>query len=57
MVYREPLLDLPFQGQIVDSKFHPYMALQFGEINAVSVGDTGAGITVADMSFIDLILP
>lgn len=42
----------PFQELILDKKFHPYVILRFGEIKAVAVWDTGAGITLADMSFI-----
>ena len=36
-----------------DSKFHPYIDVQFGKLRATTVWDTGAGITVADMNFIE----
>lgn len=36
----------------VDPKYHPYVDVGFGNLNAKSVWDTGASITVVDMGFI-----
>jgi hypothetical protein len=35
-----------------DKASHPYVGINFGELKATAVWDTGAGITVADTSFI-----
>lgn len=42
--HAEPLL--------VDEKFHPYIHIHFGEAQGQAVWDTGASLTVVDMSFI-----
>lgn len=34
-------------------KFHPYINIQFGKLKATAVWDTGAGITVVDIDFIN----
>ncbi|GHO67458.1 hypothetical protein KSC_063500 [Ktedonobacter sp. SOSP1-52] len=52
VIQDEPESSSPFQELILDKKFHPYVTLRFGEIEAAAVWDTGAGITLADMSFI-----
>jgi predicted aspartyl protease len=53
VVQEEPPGDVPFHELMVDTKFHPYVTLRFGESTATAVWDTGASITVADMSFIN----
>ncbi len=53
VVLEELPCDVPFHELVVDTKFHPYVTLRFGEITATAVWDTGASITVADMSFIN----
>jgi hypothetical protein len=35
-----------------DSRFHPYMDVQFGALAAAAVWDTGASLTVVDLTFI-----
>ncbi len=37
-----------FQEQLLDDKFHPYIDVQFGAVNARAVWDTGASITIVD---------
>lgn len=41
-----------FQALILDDKFHPYIDIQFGTFKGKAVWDTGAGITIVDLSFI-----
>jgi hypothetical protein len=41
------------QPLFLDSKAHPYIEVSFGVQTATAVWDTGAGITVADASFIE----
>ncbi len=41
-----------FQPLFLDQKFHPYVEVQFGAVTANSVWDTGAGITIADLGFV-----
>jgi hypothetical protein len=41
-----------FQELTLDSKFHPYVDVQFGMLKSKAVWDTGAGITVTDMNFV-----
>jgi|GEM_PF-1009577 len=41
-----------FQELFLDSKFHPYVEVEFGAAKANAVWDTGAGITVVDLNFI-----
>lgn len=53
VVEEEPPGEVPFHELMVDTKFHPYVTLRFGEITATAVWDTGASRTVADMSFIN----
>ncbi|HEY1387543.1 MAG TPA: retropepsin-like aspartic protease [Ktedonobacterales bacterium] len=36
----------------LDQRFHPYIEVRFGPLVANAVWDTGAGLTVVDMSFI-----
>lgn len=52
VVQDEPDFGLPLQELLLDKKLHPYVTLQFEEIKATAVWDTGAGITLADMNFI-----
>lgn len=55
------LVDSSVDGKIYDTlqdlflgkKFHPYIDIQFGKLKATSVWDTGAGITIVDMDFIN----
>ncbi len=42
----------PFQELFLDKKYHPYVEVGFGESKANAVWDTGAGITVVDLSLI-----
>ncbi len=42
----------PLQPLFLDQKFHPYIEVHFGAATANSVWDTGAGITIADLSFV-----
>lgn len=42
-----------FQELIFDSRFHPYVRVQFEEASAHAVWDSGASITVVDASFIE----
>ncbi len=37
---------------IVDDRFHPYVAVEFGEASANAVWDTGASLTVVDLNFV-----
>jgi len=53
VVQDEPAFGSPFQELILDKKFHPCVTLGFGKLKARAVWDTGAGITLADMSFIE----
>lgn len=53
VVQDEPASGSPFQELFLDKKFHPYVDVQFGELIARTVWDTGAGITIADMNFIE----
>ena len=53
VVQEELAFDLHFQELILSQKFHPYVDIQFGKLKARAVWDTGAGITVADMNFIE----
>lgn len=41
-----------FQNLFLDKGFHPYVDLEFGTSTAKAVWDTGASITVVDLSFI-----
>lgn len=41
-----------FQDLFLDKAFHPYVDVQFGELQAKAVWDTGAGITIVDVNFI-----
>ena len=43
----------PFQELFLDERSHPYVDVQLGEATAKTVWDSGAGITVADMRFIE----
>jgi len=52
VIQDEPASDWPVQEVRVDKKFYPHMTLRLGEIEAVAIWETGAGITLADMSFI-----
>jgi hypothetical protein len=52
VIVDDPAFDAPTQELLLGKKFHPYVPLQFGEIIATSVWDTGAGITLADINFI-----
>lgn len=40
------------QELILGKKYHPYIYVQFENVKATAVWDTGAGITVADINFI-----
>jgi hypothetical protein len=40
------------QELFLDSRFHPYVEVEFGAAKGNAVWDTGAGITVVDLSFI-----
>ena len=42
------------QELILGKKYHPYINVQFENVKATAVWDTGAGITVANINF-DLI--
>lgn len=44
--------DCRFQTLTLGQAFHPYVEVQFGTHKAQAVWDTGAGITVVDMGFI-----
>ena len=52
VVQDEPASGLPFQELLLGKKFHPYVDVQFGTFKARAVWDTGAGITIADINFI-----
>ncbi len=45
--------DYPFQPLLLDKKFHPYVEVQISEVTANAVWDTGASLTVVDMSFVE----
>ncbi len=45
-------LDLDLQPLLLDQKSHPYVDVHFGRQAAKAVWDTGASITIADMTFI-----
>ena len=42
-----------FQELLLDAAFHPYVDVQFGKFQVKTGWDTGAGITVADLNFIE----
>jgi len=46
--------DSPFQDLFLDSRFHPYVDVQFNTAKASAVWDTGASLTIVDMSFVKL---
>jgi hypothetical protein len=41
-----------FHKLLVDSKFHPYLEVEFGRAQAKAVWDTGASLTIVDLNFI-----
>ncbi len=41
-----------FQDLLLDTVFHPYVKVEVGAIEANAVWDTGAGITVVDLTFV-----
>jgi len=45
--------DYSFEPLFLDQKFHPYVDIQFVDVQAKAVWDTGASITVVDMNFIN----
>jgi hypothetical protein len=45
--------DYSFEPLFLDQKSHPYVDVQFKDIQAKAVWDTGASITVVDMNFIN----
>jgi hypothetical protein len=45
-------IDFPMHPLLMDKKFHPYVDVQFGGVTAKAVWDTGAGITIVDMNFL-----
>ena len=53
LIQDEPPFDLPVHELLLGKKFHPHVRLQFGETQATAVWDTGAGITLADLNFIN----
>jgi hypothetical protein len=46
-------IDFPMQPLLMDRKFHPYVDVRFGGVTAKAVWDTGAGITIVDMNFLN----
>ena len=42
-----------FQTLFLDERFHPYVDVRFGKVNAKAVWDTGAGVTAAHIGFIE----
>lgn len=48
-----PPPDCDYLDLITDTKFHPYLDMYFGTAKASAVWDTGASITIADMTFIN----
>jgi aspartyl protease len=42
-----------FQNLLLDRRFHPYVDVQFGTTLVKAVWDTGASLTIADMSLIE----
>ncbi len=42
-----------FEELLLDSRLHPYVDVHFGDVIAKAVWDTGAGITVVDLNFIE----
>lgn len=42
-----------FQELLLDNKFHPYVDVRCGAVNAKAVWDTGASITIVDSKFIE----
>jgi hypothetical protein len=49
----ESQVGVPFQDLVVDSTYHPYVDVQCAGATAHAVWDTGAGITIADLQFIE----
>jgi len=50
----EAVASIPaLQDLYLDSGFHPYVAVYFGSVLANAVWDTGASITVVDMTFVN----
>jgi hypothetical protein len=45
--------EVVFQELFVGKKYHPYVNIQLGKTQAKAVWDTGAGITVVDLNFIN----
>jgi predicted aspartyl protease len=41
-----------FEPLFLDTKFHPYIAVQLGDVQAKAVWGTGASLTIADTNFI-----
>jgi hypothetical protein len=41
-----------FEPLVLGPKFHPYLDVQFGDVHAQAVWDTGASLTVVDVDFI-----
>jgi hypothetical protein len=41
-----------FEPLVLGPKFHPYLDVQFGDVHAQAVWDTGASLTVVDVNFI-----
>jgi hypothetical protein len=41
-----------FETLFLDARAHPYVVVWFGEVSANAVWDTGASITIVDMSFV-----
>ncbi|GCE09435.1 retropepsin-like aspartic protease [Dictyobacter aurantiacus] len=48
-----PVADLSWQKLFLDQKFHPYIDVHFDTLTARTVWDTGGGITIADLTFIE----
>lgn len=49
----EPTVDLAYQELVLDSTFHPYIDVHFDASTAKAVWDTGASLTIADLTLIN----